>query len=614
MNMKTVLLFSALLLAGSFGVTNAQVADAYATVAIHSHNDYEHSLPLYEAYSAHSNSIEADIFLADGQLCVAHVKEDVKPERTLTELYLEPIRRQMKLNGGSLYGDDTQVQLLIDLKTDYKTTLPALEKVLKKYRDCFDPSVNKNAVRIVISGHRPAPADFGKYDSMLLFDGDLTTDYSGENGARVPMVSVPFFKLSVWNGLGRMVEDEYAKVKDVIDRVHAAGKKVRFWGCPDTKTAWNTFMNMGVDYLNTDNPGDLRDFLELYPKNNYSTEGKFHEIYRPTYEPDRSDDAPRNVIVLISDGGAGQAQMWSAATANGGNLNLLQMKTIGLIKNNPTNDYTTDSAASGTALATGRKTRNRRIGTDELGNRIDNITEVLSGRGYSTGIVSNDNITGATPSAYYAHQPERDMSDEIAKDLLNTPASIVIGGAVKTFAEQDSLLVRQLRDKGVAFVNGVESLSAVPGGQRVVCVAQDDYKSDRRVIEEAFDEVIGRLSENEKGFFVMFEGAKVDKGGHANDVKTVIDEYLSFDRMVGKALEFADKDKNTLVLVLSDHETGGMTIINGDYATGAVTSSFSTPDHTGIPVLLYAYGPGSRLFAGFAENTSIFEKITSLLK
>ena len=194
--MKTGLLFSALLLAGSFGVTNAQVADAYATVAIHSHNDYEHSLPLYEAYSAHSNSIEADIFLADGQLCVAHVKEDVKPERTLTELYLEPIRRQMKLNGGSLYGDDTQVQLLIDLKTDYKTTLPALEKVLKKYRDCFDPSVNKNAVRIVISGHRPAPADFGKYDSMLLFDGDLTTDYSGENGARVPMISVPFFNTS----------------------------------------------------------------------------------------------------------------------------------------------------------------------------------------------------------------------------------------------------------------------------------------------------------------------------------------------------------------------------------------------------------------------------------
>lgn len=603
-----------MLLAGCAGSISAQNTSAAEKPYVHSHNDYEHRLPLYEAYAAGSNSIEADIYLVDGELCVAHEKDEISKERTLKELYLEPVRRIMQQNGGCFYPGGEYAQLMIDLKTDYTETLPVLEKLLQDYRDCFDTKVNSHAVKIVISGSEPAPEHFAGYDSMIFFDGKPDVAYTPEQSSRVAMVSLPFFTLSRWNGLGRMVEDDFAKVKAVVDRVHETGKPIRFWGCPDTKTAWNTFKKMGVDFINTDQPAKTREFLDLYERNNYSAQGQFHEVYKPTYRSDRSEKRPENVIVLISDGGAGQAQMWAAATANGGNLNLLQIKNIGLIKNNPTNDYTTDSAASGTALATGQKTRNRRIGTDSEGNAIENITEVLSAKGYATGIVSNDNITGATPSAYYAHQPERDMSDEIAADLLKTPASVVIGGSVDAFARQDSALVRQLREQGVAFCNGIGAMDGVPAGKRVVCVASDDYANGDRVIEEAFDKVIDRLSKNRKGFFVMFEGAKVDKGGHANNLDVVVDEYLSFDRTVGKALEYADKDGRTLVLVLSDHETGGMTIIDGDYATGSVTSHFSTGDHTGIPVLLYAYGPGAQLFAGFDENTSIFSKILSLLK
>jgi alkaline phosphatase len=112
----------------------------------------------------------------------------------------------------------------------------------------------------------------------------------------------------------------------------------------------------------------------------------------------------------------------------------------------------------------------------------------------------------------------------------------------------------------------------------------------------------------------MIEGAKVDKGGHANDLYTVVDEYLSFDRLVGKALEYADQNGETLILVLSDHETGGLTLLDGDYKTGTVTGNFFTNDHTGIPTLLYAYGPCSQYFCGFAENSSLFDKILGFYK
>ena len=208
------------------------------------------------------------------------------------------------------------------------------------------------------------------------------------------------------------------------------------------------------------------------------------------------------MIVLIADGGAGQAQLWGAATANGGKLNLLNRRNVGLVNTSSADDYITDSAAAGTALATGNKTNNRRIGTDVQGGELRNIIEVLAARGYATGIVSNDEITGATPSAYYAHQTDRDMTCDIAEDLVDTPASLIIGKGGNVFANQDSALVKELREENVAFCYGVDNLSQIRGHQRMICVADDDYNLDKRIIEKAFDTVVERFSKNKKGFFV----------------------------------------------------------------------------------------------------------------
>lgn len=607
--MKRLICIAVVSLLTAFNLLVAQPR-VYSSIGnVHSHNDYLQNVPFYTAYATRCASIEADIYLVDGELYVAHEKEDIDKKRKLRNLYLNPIKEQFELNGSSGYPEGKTFQLLIDLKTGDEETMKVLEQQLLDYRDCFDILKNPAAVRVVISGSSPAPERFSDYADFICFDGKLGLTYTPEQSRRVTMISVPFQALTQWNGLGRMVEEDYDKVKAVIDKVHGEGKTIRLWKCPDTKTAWNTFMKLGVDYLNTDQPALLDDFLKRYTKNFYSRKGKFHEVYQPTYKNDGSKKAPKNVLVLISDGGAGQGQMWATVTANGGTLNLTQMRNIGLLSTHSTNDYTTDSAGAGTALATGQKTRNRRIGTDSLGNTIENITEVLSAKGVRTGIISNDGITGATPSAYYAHQPERDMSKEIAKDLLTSPVDLVIAAPVKALVSEDSLLVKQLREKNIALCNGLEQLRRIPFNQRAVCLQGDDYEKNFRLIEESFSQVISRLSTGKKGFFAMIEGAKVDKGGHANDLFTVVDEYLSFDRLVGKALEYADRDGETLVLVLSDHETGGLTLLDGDYQTGTVVGNFSTGDHTGIPTLLYAYGPGSQHFRGFADNSSLVDRI-----
>jgi alkaline phosphatase len=122
------------------------------------------------------------------------------------------------------------------------------------------------------------------------------------------------------------------------------------------------------------------------------------------------------------------------------------------------------------------------------------------------------------------------------------------------------------------------------------------------------------LDDHKKGFFLVVEGSEIDGGGHSNDMAQTVEEMLDFDRAVGKALEFASMNRRTLVVVTSDHETGGLTIIDGDIATGKISGRFSTTGHTGIMVPVFAYGPGAEEFGGINENTSFYNKFMKLLK
>jgi len=575
----------------------------------HSHNDYVQQQPFHYAHQSEFGSIEMDIFLRDGELYVAHEKEEIEANRTLKRLYLNPLLEQFEQNKGVAYKSGGRLQFLIDLKTAGEPTLRALEKELRPIRHHFDLKNNPNAVRLVISGDMPQPADFQNYDEIFHFDGRRGVPYSDKQLARIPFFSAPLSQFTKWNGLGRIPEPEYVKVKAFVDSVHRLDKKVRFWGNPDTKTTWQAFLKLGVDYINTDSPAELATFLNKYERNAYQV-SSVHKPYQPTYQADGARKAPKNVILLISDG-AGWSQLWAAATANGGQLNATTFKHIGQAQTAPTDDYNTDSAAGATALSTGTKTRNRYIGVDSSGKPLENLPDWLREKGIISGIITNDRLTGATPSSFFAHRAERDLSDSIAWDILESQVSLFIGGSHEALTE--GALPAKLREKGALIFNGLDALDVKNLNQPVICFDRDDLTKDYRVIESAFDKSVALLNQNKKGFFLMIEGAKIDGGGHSNNLKQSIDEYLSFDRLIGKALEFADKDGETLVVVTSDHETGGLILVDGNYETGFVLGSFTTNDHTGTPVPVLAYGPSAQNFSGFLQNTDVNKMIKKAL-
>lgn len=253
-----------LLLVVVLHILSAGIALAQYPVRIHSHNDYTRRLPFYQAYAQQAYSIEADIYTGktEGELLVAHDRHELEKAATLDELYIEPIVSLYKLNGGRAWrGSENALQLLIDLKTPVHPTLDWLIAKLDRYPEVFDPSVNPYAVRVVISGNRPAPSDFTKYPSCIRFDGRIDVDYTPAQLERIALISENFRKYSVWDGKGAMAVPEKEKVMAVTDKAHAWGKPMRFWGAPDGVVAWNTFYRMGIDFINTDKPEACADFF-----------------------------------------------------------------------------------------------------------------------------------------------------------------------------------------------------------------------------------------------------------------------------------------------------------------------------------------------------------------
>lgn len=227
----------------------------------HSHNDYYRQNPFYDAYGQRFGSIEADVFCIEGELYVAHDRDKIEDGRTLKTMYLEPIKKVMKDNGGSCYGEGQSLRLLIDLKTGYRETLPVLIGQLNEYGENFDAKKNPDAVKVVVSGSMPPPAQFGEYSGIVWFDGRPNIEYSPEQLERVAMISASFSDYSRWNGNDPMSAEDSVSIKSFIDSGHEKGKIVRFWGCPDTELAWRTFLDMGVDVINTDRVAELGEYM-----------------------------------------------------------------------------------------------------------------------------------------------------------------------------------------------------------------------------------------------------------------------------------------------------------------------------------------------------------------
>lgn len=330
------------------------------------------------------------------------------------------------------------------------------------------------------------------------------------------------------------------------------------------------------------------------------------------------DHAPKvkNIILMIGDG-MGVPQVYAAITANGGKSNFQRFPVSGFSITWSSDNYVTDSAAGGTALACGKKTKNGTIGMDSEGNAITSILELADENGYNTGLVATCSMTHATPASFIAHQPSRKMDEAIAADYLNTDIDVVIGGGRQFFSAREDKrnLLADFRKKGYEVVFTLDSVNTK--AKKVVCLTADNhppkYAEGRgNMLPDATQKAISILSQGKKGFFLMVEGSQIDWGGHANDVEYVLDEALDFDRAVAQALDFAARDGNTLVIVTADHETGGLTLPAGNLENGTLEARFSTDDHTGCMVPVFAYGPGAIYFSGIFQNTAVFDKMRML--
>ena len=573
----------------------------------HSHNDYLQPAPFALAYQQGFGSVEADVFLINDTLFVAHERKQIDPSRTLDKLYLQPILATAAKNKGRVY-PNKKIQLLIDLKTHGDPALQALVKLLASHEAVFG---QEGSVKIVVSGNVPAPETFDSYPSYIFFDGRPGVAYTPEQWKRIGLISQDFGRFSKWNGKGIPVEEDRIKLIAAVKGAHDHQKPFRFWASPDNINAWKQLINLGADYINTDKVAALGNFLNGRSKAEFKAES-FHEVYKPTYLNNDSKGTVKNIILLIGDG-MGLAQIHAGVTGNAGNLNLTQFLNIGFSKTASSDNYITDSAAGATAFATGKKTRNRAIGVDSNLVPVRSIVNDFQAAGKKVALISSGDITDATPASFYAHRPERSMQDSIAKDYLSNPVDIAIGGGMEHF--QRTGVSEQLKAKGVNVSEKWDALSSLK--MPFLLLDPHNAKSMQNgrgtFLTDSFKKTIQEFKANKPGFFIMAEGAQIDYGGHANIVSYTVLEMLDFDKLVGEALRFADSNGETLVIVTADHETGGLTLLDGNLKTGYVDGNFSTDDHTGVMVPVFAYGPHSLDFRGVYENTEIYKKMHALI-
>jgi len=281
--------------------------------------------------------------------------------------------------------------------------------------------------------------------------------------------------------------------------------------------------------------------------------------------------AVKNVIFLIGDG-MGLAHVTLTSYFVGKPLEMMKMSYSGLAYTYSANSFVTDSAAAGTALATGYKTFNGMLGMTPDGKPVMTLFEAAKKVGKATGVVTTTRVTHATPAAFYAHVKDRDEEKEIARQLVvGTTIDVAFGGGMKHFSEE---LLEKAKANGFTVVTTREELlnldpSAV---KRVLGIFARSHLSyyvdgeDRPSLAEMTGKAIEILSKNEEGFFLMVEGGRIDHAAHGNDVVAMIYDTIEFDEAVKVALEFAKKDGDTLVVVTADHETGGLGLSNGEYA------------------------------------------------
>lgn len=326
----------------------------------------------------------------------------------------------------------------------------------------------------------------------------------------------------------------------------------------------------------------------------------------------------KNVILMIGDG-MSLMHVYTAWAANRGKLWLENAQATGLSKTWAVKKLVTDSGSGGTSLATGVKTVYHAVGVDPEGKLLTSLVDVAKELGKDAGMAVTCRLWDATPCDFCCHNSDRDKEEELVGDYPTSGVDFVFGGGAQKFTNRKDGrdIFKELQKKGYHVSRTLDDFFAYDKNSRIFAVPYDkdtplpDERGD--LLARASMKGISLMNQNKNGFFMMIEGSQLDDYGHFNQLDLLMKETLDFDQTVGEVMKWAAKDGETLVVVTADHETGGLTLVNGNKDEGRVECCFSTKDHSGAMVPVYAFGPGAENFTGIFENTDVFKKIKKLM-
>jgi len=339
----------------------------------------------------------------------------------------------------------------------------------------------------------------------------------------------------------------------------------------------------------------------------------------------RSTVSPKNIILFIGDG-MGVSHITAGKIVKGV-LNLESFRYLGLLTTHSQNAFITDSAAAGTAMATGYKTYNGAISVSSERKPVKTVVEYAEGNGKSTGLIASCSLTHATPAVFVAHVERRSQEDLIAEQIAKSDIDVLFGGGWSYFVprsvngskrtdEKNLIAILKKRMKVIRSVKEFQQLGVIDSVTGFFAAEHPPQAKDRKPqLSDLTRKAIEILSRNKAGFFLMVEGSQIDWAAHRNNQDYILTEMIDFDNAVGVGLEFAKSNLQTLVLVTADHETGGFAIHDGSVEERRISdSSFTTKGHTAAMVPIFAYGPGSLAFSGIKDNTIVGKTIIQYLQ
>ena len=327
-----------------------------------------------------------------------------------------------------------------------------------------------------------------------------------------------------------------------------------------------------------------------------------------------------NIILFIGDG-MGLAQWQTGMVMSDGQLNIKRMHSIGLMQTNSQTDFIGDGPSNGTAIASGVNTHKGYIGIDVDEKPVKSIMEYATQHKIATGIVSANTLFEGSIAPFVAHVKSRMQTEDIAKAYVELTPNVFIGGGMHYFtAQKDGQnLLETLKNKGYHVVKSMNEMRSIHDGKLAGLISEtnmpDISQGRGNSFAESIHTAINILNQSENGFILLAGDMFVDRASHACNAELVGRETIDFDKAIGIALDFAEKEGNTLVLVAGGPEASGMVLVGGDITKHEVTAKWAMQGmiHTGTLAPVFSYGPGAERFQGIIKNTDLFFHMKDLL-